>query len=503
MGFAEFFTLIKDWFGSFVALIFVVWVVVAWALLQASKTSKDQARFRNWASRMHRPYKALMNRVMVRLERLLMPLTVEEDPLPERLFDRIFWSVEPLAKDQQDVERLRGKPWSWPVLSVAMLVAVAYPLVFALMQWIWVGDAVGFGDLRLFPYDVHWAVRWGLFLALCIWIWENTRRPALFGNRPEILRYGLLITFLSTYALTGVLAVAVACTTVITTTGGIRGAFALSLALASTIAFALAGVFSITFPDALKSAVAIAGLMVLPVIVSKWTRNGFGVFAHLSLLVVGGGIAFFSIFFEHELEILPVLFALGLLPCLNAFFDWLSYGMTIFLLQKGQAKRGVWPLLCGVADVVAAGVIFAALAASLVAILAQINLWRGDILVDVRAILDQPGEHLWVVAMIASTLVPTLVHLGLALFSLITWVPVPFWQRGVDRLLDQEDTMGGWWAAARLSGALVGVYGGFLLLGGAVLWALWQFGAVIVSGYVGWLHVLLDWIGSPVVPVVT
>ncbi|WP_133840797.1 hypothetical protein [Pelagimonas phthalicica] len=205
---------------------------------------------------------------------------------------------------------------------------------------------------------------------------------------------------------------------------------------------------------------------------------------------------------EKSQDGLTVLLTLGLLPCLNAFFDWLSYGMTIFLLQKGQAKRGVWPFLCGVADVVAAGVIFAALAASLVAILAQINLWRGDILVDVRAILDQPGEHLWVIAMIASTLVPTLVHLGLALFSLITWVPVPFWQGGVDRLLDQEDTMGGWWAAARLSGALVGVYGGFLLLGGAVLWALWQLGAVIVSGYVGWLHVLLDWIGSPVMPVV-
>ncbi|MBO9466101.1 hypothetical protein J7443_12725 [Tropicibacter sp. R15_0] len=236
--------------------------------------------------------------------------------------------------------------------------------------------------------------------------------------------------------------------------------------------------------------------------VQHLTRMGLGVAAHLARLL-GVVVASIWVLSWAEIpELIGLVLALFFLPCFNALFDWVSYGTTIFLLQKGQAKRGGWPFLCGVADVVAAGVIFAALAASLVVILAQINLWRGDILVDVRAILDQPGAHLWVIAMIASTLVPTLVHLGLALFSLITWVPVPFWQRGVDRLLDQEDTMGGWWAAARLSGALVGVYGGFLFLGGAVLWALWQFGAVIVSGYVAWLHVLLDWIGSPVVPVV-
>ena len=153
--------------------------------------------------------------------------------------------------------------------------------------------------------------------------------------------------------------------------------------------------------------------------------------------------------------------------------------------------------MAGIADMAIAMVIFAALAATLVAVFARINLWRGAVVIDVRAILDAPGDYAWVVIMVASTLLPTLVHLGLAAFSVITWVPVPLWRGLVRRIDPDESAVLTHWSAAGFA-AMAGVL--YLLPIGliiAALYGLWQISAPLLEHYLALLHLLLDWMGEP------
>jgi hypothetical protein len=61
----------------------------------------------------------------------------------------------------------------------------------------------------------------------------------------------------------------------------------------------------------------------------------------------------------------PVLF-LGLLPLLNAPFDWASLGLTRALLRRGLELGGCWPYLLALVDACLAGVIIALLALTMV-----------------------------------------------------------------------------------------------------------------------------------------
>jgi len=118
--------------------------------------------------------------------------------------------------------------------------------------------------------------------------------------------------------------------------------------------------------------------------------------------------------------------AIAVLPLVNAWFDWLSYGLTL-----GSWARGIdgpaWRLIFGQLDIVAAAVLFFALSFVLIGTLALIEAWRVDPLLDPRALLDgirdgNLADNAWVIAMVASTLVPTLVHLAIGFFSLMTLI---------------------------------------------------------------------------------
>lgn len=60
-----------------------------------------------------------------------------------------------------------------------------------------------------------------------------------------------------------------------------------------------------------------------------------------------------------------------------------------------------------------------------------VDLWREVPLVGVGALLaglrDDPGGTWWVVAMVASTLLPTFLHLCLAFVSAVTWFRAGLW----------------------------------------------------------------------------
>jgi hypothetical protein len=125
------------------------------------------------------------------------------------------------------------------------------------------------------------------------------------------------------------------------------------------------------------------------------------------------------------------LFALGLLPLVNAPFDWASLGLTRYLLRKNLDVRSAWGRLrLSLLDFGVALVALVALALFLVLAIevfnAQVRTGLGHDYVDVRAQLlsiqadPWSGGHFWIYFTLFSTLIPTVLHAIIACFSFIT-----------------------------------------------------------------------------------
>ena len=65
--------------------------------------------------------------------------------------------------DIADLNHLRASPWSWPVMDVALKLAIIYPLFLLLAQWTVTGADTGVGAATVIPAsDIVWA-RYALF----------------------------------------------------------------------------------------------------------------------------------------------------------------------------------------------------------------------------------------------------------------------------------------------------------------------------------------------------
>jgi hypothetical protein len=112
---------------------------------------------------------------------------------------------------------------------------------------------------------------------------------------------------------------------------------------------------------------------------------------------------------------------LGLLPLLNAMFDFLSIGLTRWLLRRGAVSLGFGALGWALGDLFSALGFFALLGLTLVTMVHWLNgldaaplLDLGALFADIRA---DPGAYWWLYVSIFSTLLPTLLHFVLASFS--------------------------------------------------------------------------------------
>lgn len=127
---------------------------------------------------------------------------------------------------------------------------------------------------------------------------------------------------------------------------------------------------------------------------------------------------------------------LGVLPLINALFDALSYGVTLALLRRGL--RGQLPVLFGFVDVLVALVMFLALGAAMVLVIAGLNAVGAAPVFDLAGLFAglraAPGDYWWLYLMLFSTLLPTAIHLIIALLGLQGITPRK-WRRAVAALV--------------------------------------------------------------------
>ena len=251
------------------------------------------------------------------------------------------------------------------------------------------------------------------------------------------------------------------------------------LAVASALVAAGAGAGAGAVALAAAGAFAVASEGAVAVAVATLTRRGRPALALVLLYAGLAGLLALALLAGSRLgwpdEARGVWLFLGVLPLVNAVFDFVSYGLTFALVRCGLRWKGAWPVLFGLADLAVAAILFTGLGAALVTVAAGANALAGTEVFPLHPLFDGlrgvpgaetgPQDYWWLYAMVFSTLLPTLAHLTLAAASLTAVVaPLrPTLRRMVEsRDSSQRDEMAAafalgtlWFAAVALAMAAV------------------------------------------------
>jgi hypothetical protein len=352
--------------------------------------------------------------------------------------------------------------WTAPSFDRCLLLALLYPVATVIIMWSLSGH-VGPAEAALALPHASSGWRGGFVAALgfsAFGIWRRSVHP------PRWIRF---FWFVVVFGFAGVgagidavtvsIAVAIVGAFIFVGTGVGVIAFALTYPLADMIAvsailvFVLVPILHVIAENNAYNAVAFVVIACSYVIAFFVAGVVAGAVAWLSDTAIRYGKqgAFLLLFFAamtsgclaaaHSLSTslwigatpAPVLLFLGLLTLLNAPFDWASLGLTRALLRRGLELKGWWPFFLALADAVAATVIIALLALSMVIGVQTFDalamhgggkavLPLGLLFDGIAAHPDAP-EYWWVYALLLSTMIPSLINLAIGGTALMRAVP--------------------------------------------------------------------------------
>ena len=293
------------------------------------------------------------------------------------------------------------KAWSCGLLNATMALALAYPILAITIQWL-CGHAIDFGGQEVIAASppnarIFTAVWLGssLFFYLFAGVSKSRWRWPSF-----ILATGILLLGLS---------------------------YADRYAVPENVAVAVAEVRS-SRPMAWR--LLYCGVLVTLLIVAIKGPDDFGAGQRTQA-------AFFMLTF-------------CLLSLVNAVFDFASVGLTRYLLRLGlEQKRAAWP---AVLDGLGGIAIFFALGCTLIAFVVPAD---GVPLVDLAQLFTDlrrtPGDYVWLMITLFFTLIPTLLHLSVAVLTMALQYPA-WWCNFVAGLLKRGEQSG---QAAFFSGLFI------------------------------------------------
>ena len=283
------------------------------------------------------------------------------------------------------------KAWSYGLLNATMALAFAYPILAITIQWL-CGHAIDFGGQEVIaaspPQARIFTEVWlgsSLFFYLFAGASKSRWRWTLVILATGILLLGLI--FADRFAVPENVAVA----------GLVAGAVAFASAVAVAVAVATAEKRS---SRQMAWRLLYCGVLVALLIVAIKTPDDFG-----------AGQRSRAVF---------VMLTFCLLPLVNAVFEFASVGLTRYLLRLGlEQKRAAWR---AVLDGLGGIAIFFALGCTLIAFVTFVVPADGVPLVDLTQLFADmrraPGDYIWLMVTLFSTLLPTLLHLSVAVLTL-------------------------------------------------------------------------------------
>lgn len=226
--------------------------------------------------------------------------------------------------------------------------------------------------------------------------------------------------FAVAFAFIGAFAGAVA----VAVTGVIAGSIALSVAFAVAIAVAGANAGVVAFSAAVAGAVAIDYLQF------RTSRNPIWWLFYLTMLLVALSAAI--IFSDQVHDILPnpsvryLIVFMGVIPMLNTVAGYISIGLSRFYIRQGLSGE---PWANAMKGAVYGGLIFILLGIALITWLHLVRYPDGSSIVNIPGLfidLSDPamrGNYVWLAIVMGATLVPTLLHAMVGMFTLVMHYP--------------------------------------------------------------------------------
>ncbi|MDP4064578.1 hypothetical protein IMCC1933_04460 [Rhodobacteraceae bacterium IMCC1933] len=315
------------------------------------------------------------------------------------------------------------KAWNCGLLNATMALALAYPILAITIQWL-CGHAIDFGGQEVIAASppnarIFTAVWLGssLFFYLFAGVSKSRWRWPSFILATGILLLGL--SYADRYAVPE------------------NVAFPVAGASAAAVAFVGAGVGAVAFAVAeVRSSRPMA-----------WRLLYCGVLVTLLIVAIKGPDDFGA---GQRTQAVFFMLTFCLLPLANAVFDFASVGLTRYLLRLGlEQKRAAWP---AVLDGLGGIAIFFALGCTLIAFVVPAH---GVPLVDLAQLFTDlrrtPGDYVWLMITLFFTLIPTLLHLSVAVLTMALQYPA-WWCNFVAGLLKRGEQSG---QAAFFSGLFI------------------------------------------------
>ncbi|MGB1337835.1 MAG: hypothetical protein ACPH3J_06315 [Planktomarina sp.] len=322
------------------------------------------------------------------------------------------------------------RAWSFGLLNFTMALALAYPILAITVQWL-AGYAIDFGGQEVIAASplqarIFVPVWLGSSLILCLFAARSKPRwqwPLL------ILASGILflgLFYADSFSVPKNLTIPVVVAVAVAVAVAVPGAFAFAVAIAFADAFAIVAtpIFTVAFTVAEEPSrhPLVWRLLYYGVLMA-------GVVVVIKMLdVLGGGQRNRAVF---------LMLTLSHLPLFNALFDFVSAGLTRHLLRMGlDQKRAAWR---AVLDGLGGIAIFFALGCALIIFITFVIPADGVPLLDLAQLFanlrSAPGDYIWLMITLFSTLLPTLVHLSIAALTMALQYPA-WWRNFVAGLLE-------------------------------------------------------------------
>ncbi|WP_428696394.1 hypothetical protein [Stappia sp.] len=399
---------------------------------------------------------------------------------------------------------------SWPLLfraalttrlyDKALLLAVAYPILLLVGQWVVTGAEGRIGNLAVLPEAAFWPARAALVASLLILaagkigeiLASASPKPGWSKASDWLFLVAFAVAFAFAFAFAGAGAVAFAVAGAVVVAGAVAVAFVFAGAVVVPGAFV--GIFAV--------AGAVAGAVAVAVAVAFMDRRGrqavARVFLTCTLLAALAAAALVLGWPVVREDYRSVFLFLAALPLLNGLFDLVSYALTLSLIRRGL--RSSLPLLWGLADLALACLLFLALGAVLVVAVHGLNLLAGVPFVDLSALFAgihvEPGAYVWLYLMLFSTVLPTALHGMVSLIGLQGLCPRPV-RRWLARQVDAAPQSPLHAIAASLGLGLLWTVPVICLVG--LGWIAWHYGkGIVLAGLEQYFHLLLRLAAIPI-----
>lgn len=257
----------------------------------------------------------------------------------------------------------------------------------------------------------------------------------------------LLIAFIAALATSsiGTTAIATAITAGLIFNTNFRGIYPIAIAFAvnGELAFFIAveenttNILYSMLGGAVIAVVAFITVLVVGFIIFRWKAFFKWFLFTLSFLFYFLGIVYWLGTVENiRKEYLPVLLFFGLLPLVNAPFDWVSLGVTRSLLYNitDKVHNGFVAVLWSLFDIlIALLLLLGIVVASTIVIAGANHLFQlgghYEFIIDLNNIFSDlrnnpyDSRYWWLYMIFLSTLVPTIIHLIVAAWAVVMWVP--------------------------------------------------------------------------------